>query len=73
MLRCISTTDFDVELITPVATTDNNWLAYIGAKRFQDFLAQLLQDRNILRRYIVVNSAGLGRCGTLEFSERKVF
>ena len=73
VLGGVGATNFNVERITSVAGADDNGLAYEGTKWFQNLLAQLLQDRNILSRYIVVNSAGLGRCGTLEFSERKVF
>jgi hypothetical protein len=69
MLGSISTSDFNVQLITTIAGRDDNWLADEGAEGLEDFLAELLEDRNKLRRNSIVNVVLFCSCRLFELFE----
>ena len=72
MLGGIGSTNLDIKLVATVTGADDNGAANEPAKRFKNFLAELLQCGDVLGGDSVVDSTSLGRSGTLEFSERKV-
>ena len=55
MLRSISASDFDVELVAAVAGSDDNGIANEAAEGFQHLFAQLLQRGDVLCGNTVVN------------------
>lgn len=61
VLGGIDSSDFDVEGIAAVAGADDDWLACEGSEWFENFLAELLEGRNELRRTGVVDV--VGGCG----------
>ena len=73
VLAGVCATDFDVELVATVAAGDVDGLTGKGAERLQDGLAELLENRNVLRWAGVVNAIGDCGCTSLEFCEGEVF
>ena len=62
MLGGIGSTYLDVELVAAVATTDDDGGADEGAEGFEDFLAELLQDGDVLRGDVVVDVVLVSGC-----------
>ena len=56
VLGSIGSANLDVELVAAVAGGDDDGTTDEGAEGFKDFLAELLQDGNQLRRNGVVNT-----------------
>lgn len=69
VLGGIDATHFHVERIATVATADVNGTTHETAKGFEDFLSELLQHGNVLRRYGVVDAIGGSRSGPLKLRE----
>ncbi len=59
VLRGIDSSDTDVEGIAAVAGRDDDWLAEMLAKGFEDALAELTHGRDVLRGTGVVDVVGL--------------
>lgn len=60
VLGGVGATNLDVELVAAVAGGDDDGATNEGAEGFEDLLAELLKDRDKLRRYTVVNTVLLG-------------
>lgn len=58
VLAGVCATYFYVEGIATVTGTDDDGLTCKGAQGFEDGLAELLQGRDVLRRYTVVDVVG---------------
>ena len=61
VLRGVGSAHLHVELAAAIATGDDDGLAHEGAEGLEDLTAELLEDGDILWRYTVVNTTGLGR------------
>lgn len=59
VLGSIGSANLHVELVATIAGADDNGLAYEAAKGFEDFLAELLEDRYILRWHSVIDTVFL--------------
>ena len=62
MLGGVGATNLDVELVTAVAGGDDDGATDESAEGFEDFLAKLLQNGNVLMRNRIVDSI-LVSCG----------
>ena len=73
VLGGVCATYLDVELVTTIPTADDDRFSGKGSEWLQNCLAQLLKNRNILRRAAVVDVVGFGSCRTLEFTQIEMF
>ena len=73
VLGGVGATNFNVELVAAVAGGDDDGAADEGAKGFEDYLAELLQNRNVLRRNRVVDSVLVCGGRAFELGEFEMF
>ena len=72
VLGGIGSANLDIELVAPVAGADDDGPADVAAKGFEDLAAELLQHRDVLRWYAVVDAVLLCGGRAFEFREREM-
>ena len=72
VLGCIGSANLDVELVAAVAGGDDDGATNEGAEGLQYLLAELLKDRDVLRRYAIVNAMSLGSSGFFKLMEHEM-